>query len=190
VRLVLASASPRRADLLRAAGFDFVVRPAAIDESPLPDEPPDVCVRRLAAAKAAAVPSAGEGDVVVAADTIVVLDGAILNKPRGDGEAAEMLARLSGRTHEVFTGLAVRRGAVALADVDRTRVTFAPIDADEVAWYVASREPRDKAGAYGIQGLGSRFVEHIDGSYGTVVGLPVHVLRRLLRQLMSRTPPG
>ena len=188
MRLVLASASPRRADLLRAAGFEFAVKPALVDESRLPGEAPDAYVRRLAATKAAAVASTGTPGIVVGADTIVVLDGDILGKPADDAEAAAMLARLSGRTHEVLTGLAVQRGTAALADVDRARVTFAAIDADEVAWYVASGEPRDKAGGYGIQGLASRFVERIEGSHATVVGLPVHTLRRLLRQLPGATP--
>lgn len=185
MRLVLASGSPRRADLLRAAGFEFVVRPALVDESRLPGEHPEDYVRRLAATKAAAIASAGERDVVVGADTIVLLDGDILGKPADDDDAAGMLARLSGRTHEVLTGVAVQRGVASLVGVERAQVRFAPIDADEIAWYVATGEPRDKAGAYGIQGLASRFVERIEGSYATVVGLPVHMLRRLLRDLQS-----
>ena len=190
MRLVLASASPRRADLLRAAGFEFVVKPVLVDESCLPGEDPEACVRRVAAAKAAAVASTGEPGIVIGADTTVLLDGEMLGKPAGEKEAARMLRRLSGRTHEVLTGIALQRGSLAVGDVDRTRVTFAALDADEIAWYAASSEPGDKAGAYGIQGLASRFVERIEGSYATVVGLPIHTLRRLLRQLGELVGPG
>ena len=147
-------------------------------------------MRRVAAAKAAAVVSTGEPGIVIGADTIVLLDGEMLGKPADEEEAAAMLRRLSGRTHEVLTGIALQRGSVAVADVDRTRVTFAMLDADEIAWYAASGEPGDKAGAYGIQGLASRFVERVDGSYATVVGLPIHTLRRLVRQLGELVGPG
>jgi septum formation protein len=183
VRLVLASASPRRADLLRAAGFAFVVRPASIDESATPDESAAALVQRLAAAKAAAVATADPLDVVIGADTVVVLDGRILGKPRDDGDATAMLERLSGRGHEVLTGVAVRQGGRAIVSVEETRVYFAPLRADEIAWYVASGEPRDKAGAYGIQGLASRFVERIEGSHANVVGLPVAAVQRALKSL-------
>jgi len=183
VRLVLASASPRRADLLRAAGFAFVVRPASIDESATPHESAAALVQRLAAAKAAAVAIADPLDVVIGADTVVVLDGRILGKPRDDGDATAMLERLSGRGHEVLTGVAVRQGGRAIVSVEETRVYFAPLRADEIAWYVASGEPRDKAGAYGIQGLASRFVERIEGSHANVVGLPVAAVQRALKSL-------
>ena len=183
MRLVLASASPRRADLLRAAGFAFVVRPASIDESATPHESAAALVQRLAAAKAAAVAIADPLDVVIGADTVVVLDGRILGKPRDDGDATAMLERLSGRGHEVLTGVAVRQGGRAIVSVEETRVYFAPLRADEIAWYVASGEPRDKAGAYGIQGLASRFVERIEGSHANVVGLPVAAVQRALKSL-------
>jgi septum formation protein len=183
VRLVLASASPRRADLLRAAGFAFVVRPASIDESATPDESAAALVRRLAAAKAAAVATADPLDVVIGADTVVVLDGSILGKPRDDRDATAMLERLSGRGHEVLTGVSIRQGGRAIVSVEETRVYFAPLRADEIAWYVASGEPRDKAGAYGIQGLASRFVERIEGSHANVVGLPVAAVQRALKSL-------
>ena len=183
MRLVLASASPRRADLLRAAGFAFVVRPASVDESARPDEGAAALVQRLASAKAAAVGIDDPLDVVIGADTLVVLDGRILGKPRDDRDATAMLERLSGRGHEVLTGVAVRQGGRAIVSVEETRVYFSPLRADEIAWYVASGEPHDKAGAYGIQGLASRFVDRIEGSHANVVGLPVAAVQRALKSL-------
>ena len=185
VRLVLASSSPRRADLLRAAGFDFVVRPVDIDETALDGEEPATHVARLATAKAEAVRTEAEGDVVLAADTVVVIDGEILGKPRDEADAASMLQRLSGREHRVLTGVAVKRGVSVRVAVDETRVWFDTLAPEEVAWYVASGEPRDKAGAYAMQGLASRFVSRIEGSHTTVVGLPIPLVRRLLRELQS-----
>jgi septum formation protein len=186
MRLLLASASPRRADLLRAAGFTLEVRPSRVDERREAGERPDAYVRRLARAKAGAI-SAGDGtDAIVAADTVVVVDDLVLEKPADDGEAAVMLTRLAGRRHEVLTGVAVRLGATERAHVERTRVLMAPMSAGEIAWYVASGEGRDKAGAYAIQGLASRFVVSIEGSYGNVVGLPVAVVYRLLREVGAR----
>jgi septum formation protein len=183
VRLVLASASPRRADLLRAAGFAFVVRPASVDESAESGEDARALVRRVASAKAAAVQPDDPGEVILAADTIVVLDGSILGKPRDDRDAAAMLARLSGRSHLVLTGVAVRQASRLVAHVEETRVHFAELSENEIAWYVASGEPRDKAGAYGIQGLASRFVTRLEGSYTNVVGLPVAALHRMLKTM-------
>ncbi|HXE79953.1 MAG TPA: Maf family protein [Vicinamibacterales bacterium] len=181
MRLVLASASPRRADLLRAAGFDFIVRSAVVNEAVLPGERPDAYVLRLAHAKAAAVPR-GDQDIVLGADTVVVSDGEMLGKPADREEAAAMLRRLSGRSHDVITGVALRGEALVLDGIGRARVTFAPLEPDEIAWYVASGEPFDKAGGYGIQGLASRFVERVEGSYTAVVGLPVDIVHRLLRK--------
>ena len=186
MRLVLASASPRRAELLRAAGFDFLIRPASVDESAEAGEPPAALVSRLASAKAAALISDRPDDVILGADTVVVLDGGILGKPRDDGEAAAMLARLSGRVHVVLTGIALRQGSRLVSDVETTRVHFAALHAEEIAWYVASGEPRDKAGGYGIQGLASRFVTRIEGSYTNVVGLPIAAVHRALRALGIR----
>ena len=160
-----------------------MVRPASIDESATPDESAAALVRRLAAAKAAAVATADPLDVVIGADTVVVLDGRILGKPRDDRDATAMLERLSGRGHEVLTGVVVRQGGRAIVSVEETRVYFAPLRADEIAWYVASGEPRDKAGAYGIQGLASRFVDRIEGSHANVVGLPVAAVQRALKSL-------
>ena len=186
MRLVLASASPRRADLLTAAGYAFEVRPAVVDESARPGEIPAEYVRRLAAwkADAAANPSAAD-EVVLGADTTVVLDGEILGKPDDDAHAVRMLRRLSGRAHEVLTAVALRYGHRRAADVACTVVHFAHLAEEDLAWYVASGEPRDKAGAYGIQGLAARFVERIDGSYPNVVGLPVALVARLIRELVG-----
>jgi septum formation protein len=185
VRLVLASASPRRADLLRAAGFDFTVRPAAVDESVQVGESAERHVLRLALAKADAVDSDPENEIVLAADTVVVLDETILGKPRDEVDAAAMLQRLSGRSHAVWTGVVVRHGRHSHSAVEQTRVHFVALPDDEIAWYVASGEPMDKAGAYAIQGRASRFVERIEGSYSNVVGLPVHVVWRLLSRFES-----
>lgn len=174
--LVLASQSPRRAELLRAAGFEFIVRVADIDETPRAGEAPRAYVLRLAEEKALAVP----GDLVLAADTSVVLGDEIMGKPVDRADAARMLRALSGREHEVITGVCLRRGAETLVELASTAVWFAPLSEAEVEWYVESGEPMDKAGAYGIQGLASRFIERIDGSYTNVVGLPVALVYRLL----------
>jgi nucleoside triphosphate pyrophosphatase len=184
VRLILASASPRRVELLRAAGFDFQTLATDIDEALQSAESPERYVRRLAAEKSAAASSiVGEADaILIGADTTVVVDGEILGKPADDEEAADMLRRLSGRRHDVLTGVSVRRGAFEVGRVETTAVYFAPLTPDVVAWYVASREGTDKAGGYAIQGLASRFVTRIEGSYSNVVGLPVACVVDLLRE--------
>ncbi len=169
--LVLASASPRRADLLRAAGYTFTVRVLEVDETPRPGEPADALVQRLARLKAQAVP-ASPHEIVLAADTTVACDGVILNKPEDDRDAARMLRLLSGRAHEVFTGVALRQGDRDESFVERTAVWFGPLSDADIAWYVASGEAHGKAGGYGIQGLASRFVTRVEGSYPNVVGLP------------------
>jgi septum formation protein len=179
--LVLASQSPRRAEILRQSGIPFVVRTAPVDETPQPGERPEDYVRRLAALKAQAVPRAAD-EVVLAADTTVVIDGEMLGKPAGAAEARRMLASLSGRRHEVITGVCLRGSAETILDWASTSVWFAPMTAREISDYVASGEPMDKAGAYAIQGLASKFIEKIEGCYFNVVGLPVAlVYRRLLR---------
>ena len=177
--VVLASASPRRADLLTAAGVSFEVRPVEVDERPLDGEAPADYVSRVALDKARAC-AAPAGAVVLAADTVVVVDGRILGKPADDADAARMLRLLSGRAHDVLTGVVVRRDAREATAVDSTAVSFTPLDEADIAWYVASGEPLDKAGAYGVQGLASRFVARIDGSYSNVVGLPVALACRML----------
>jgi septum formation protein len=213
MRLVLASASPRRAELLRSAGFEFEVFAVDVDESVLPGETPEAYVRRLANAKAeratdllrrgekgpaqgAHVGQVGKGTreglsaAVLGADTAVVLDGVILGKPAGAEEAASMLRRLSGRTHEVLTGISLRAGGWTRDHVETTTVEFCRLAESDVDWYVRSGEGRDKAGGYAIQGLASRFVPRINGSYSNVVGLPVAALQALLAEIASRPLPG
>jgi septum formation protein len=180
--IVLASASPRRRELLLAAGFAVEVRPAAVDETPLPGEPPAACVARLARAKAWAV-AAQPGEIVLGADTTVVVDDVMLAKPADDAEAAALLRRLSGRGHQVLTGVCLRRGARQAEAVEATEVWFDPLGEADIAAYVASGEPRDKAGAYAIQGRAARFIPRIAGSYSNVVGLPIAAVWRLWRQL-------
>jgi septum formation protein len=182
--LVLASQSPRRAEILRQAGIPFVVRTAPVDETPLPGERPEDCVRRLAAMKALAVPCAVD-EIVLGADTTVVIDGDMLGKPAGAAEARRMLASLSGRRHEVVTGICLRRSTETVRDWAATSVWFAPMTAHEIRDYVASGEPMDKAGAYAIQGLASKFIEKIEGCYFNVVGLPVALMYRHLLRIMG-----
>ena len=190
VRLILASRSPRRARLLREAGYELDVVPADIDESRFDAEPPQRYVSRLAAAKAAAIASRAAGRIVVAADTVVLIDDLVLGKPADPGDAASMLGRLSGRTHEVLTGVVVARDGRRLEAVETTRVTFATLERARIAWYAGTGEPDDKAGAYAVQGIGSRFVERIEGSYTNVVGLPVALVDRFVRQLEARPARG
>ena len=177
--LVLASQSPRRAELLRAAAIEFIVQAADVDETPLEGEAPDDYVLRVAEEKARAV----RGDIVLGADTTVVLGSEIMGKPTDAADAARMLRGLSGQRHQVITGICLVRGAAIIRDIASTDVWFAPLSEDEIAGYVASGEPMDKAGAYGIQGLASRFIERIDGSYTNVVGLPVALVYRRLLEL-------
>lgn len=177
--VVLASASPRRADLLRAAGVEFIVRPAHVDESVRDGEAARDYVLRLAIEKAQAVPRVGR-DLVLAADTTVVLEDEVLGKPADVADAARMLRRLAGRSHEVLTGVCVAVHDAHDARVATTSVQLAAMSDDEIAWYVASGEPMDKAGAYGIQGRASRFVTGIRGSYSNVVGLPVALVYEML----------
>jgi septum formation protein len=187
VRLILASASPRRAELLRAAGIDFDVITADVDETVYAEEPPDDYARRMALTKAAAVTPQAAGRPVLAADTIVVVDRQVLGKPADAGDARRMLRLLSGREHTVMTAvhLAYDRDGADKARprqetrIARTVVEFAPLTTAEIDWYVASGEPMDKAGAYAIQGLASRFATRISGSYSNVVGLPVAVVYQL-----------
>ncbi len=179
MKLILASKSPRRAELLSAAGYAFTVRTADADESVHEGESPVHYVRRVAIEKAYAVPREPD-EVVLAADTTVVLDNQIMGKPSDPRDAIRMLTALAGRMHEVITGVCVLREESVFTDVSSTAVWFAPMSQYDIEDYVATGEPMDKAGAYGIQGLASRFVERIDGSYSNVVGLPVAAVYRIL----------
>src|SRR3954469_6291604 len=248
MRLILASASPRRAELLRAAGYTFEVVVADVDESIRAGETPATYVRRLAAEKSSAAlkrcatdfaalkacatsgtdpeipaglkacatsgtdpempeglktcatsgtdpetPAALKGCatgaaadlIVLGADTTVVVDGEILGKPRDDADGRRMLQRLSGATHQVLTGVSLRQGAYEVGRVDTTAVFFRALTDEDISWYIASGEGRDKAGGYAIQGLASRFIRRIDGSYANVVGLPVETVDELLRSLLA-----
>ena len=183
--LVLASRSPRRREILRNAGIPFVVRPPEpVDETPLPGESPRDYVLRLALAKARATP-AGRGEIVLAADTAVVAGREILGKPAGAADAFRMLRLLSGRRHEVITGICLLAGDPVL-DTSVTRVWFAPLSEEEIRAYVESGEPMDKAGAYAIQGLASKFIPRIAGCYFNVVGLPLALVYQHLGSLRGK----
>jgi septum formation protein len=179
LRLILASASARRAELLRAAGVAFEIAPAEIDERPHAGETPASYVERLAREKATAVASRHPDAAILGADTTVVIDGLVLGKPADDDEARAILSRLSGRTHDVLTGVALIRNGRLISAVETTRVRFMALSNADIDWYVASGEPRGKAGAYAIQGLASRFVDRIEGSYSNVVGLPVALVWKM-----------
>ena len=187
MRLILASASPRRAELLRSAGYTFDVVVADVDESIRPGESPSTYVRRLAAEKSAAAQKRTHDGtaMILGADTTVAVDGEVLGKPRDADDARGMLRRLSGKVHEVWTGVSVRQGADEVGRVEMTAVTFRPLTDEDISWYVASGEWRDKAGGYAIQGLASRFIPRIAGSYSNVVGLPVACVDELLRSLLA-----
>lgn len=183
-RLVLASGSPRRRELLGAYGLELEVRPVDLDETPRPDESAEGLAERLARQKATA--AAREGELVLAADTVVAVDDELLAKPEDRDDARRMLRILAGRTHRVLTGVALcdRRGESPeiVAAVDITRVRMAALDTAEIDAYVATGEGDDKAGAYAVQGLGALFVEAIEGNWSNVVGLPLPTVARLLRQ--------
>lgn len=178
--LTLASQSPRRRELLSALGIPLEVRPAHADETPHAGETPEAYARRVAREKARAV----AGELVLAADTTVAVDGEILGKPRDDADAARMLRRLSGRSHEVISAVCLRRPAVRLEfdAVTTTRVLVAPLDERAIGWYVATGEPHDKAGAYAVQGLFGAFVRGVEGSVSGVIGLPLDETLGLLRR--------
>ena len=183
-RVILASQSPRRRELLSLVGIAHEVRPADIDERYLPGELPRAHAERLAREKAARVrdPEA----VVIGSDTIVVVDGDVLGKPKDDAEATRMLRRLSGRTHTVVTAVAVAWGDRLESGVEEVEVTIHPLSDRDIAGYIATREPMDKAGAYGIQGFGATIVARVDGDYFAVMGLPLQRLVRLLEGLGLR----
>ena len=186
MRVILASASPRRRDLLTMVGIAHEVIPADVDETYGPEEVPRAHAERLAREKASVLAARAPDAVIIAADTIVVVDGDVLGKPRDAHEAARMLRRLAGRTHTVFTAVAVARGAKLLSGVEEVGVTFRPLDDATITSYVATGEPMDKAGAYGIQGYGAAIVERIDGDYFAVMGLAIGRMLALLRELGFR----
>ncbi|HXN22604.1 MAG TPA: Maf family protein [Candidatus Dormibacteraeota bacterium] len=186
IQLVLASASPRRAQVLRDAGFVFHVISSALDETPFAGESPQDLVRRLAESKAQLVAQRTIGPaLIIAADTLVAADSKLLGKPRDAGEAREMLRQLSGGTHSVHTGLAVVRlpDQALHVELETTQVSFAPLSDQEIGAYISTGEPFDKAGAYAVQGRGGRYVTRIAGCYFNVVGLPLARLYRILGEM-------
>ena len=182
--IILASQSPRRSEILRNAGLPFEVRRASVDESVQPHEPPEKYVKRIAQAKAMAV-KAGPAEIVLGADTVVVIDGQIMGKPKDPDDALRMLVALRGRKHEVLTGVCLRHGKRLIVDWAMTNVWMGPVSKEEIAEYISTGEPMDKAGAYAIQGLASKFIQRIDGSYTNVVGLPVELVYKHLRTLKA-----
>lgn len=185
--LVLASASPRRADLLRVAGYRIEIVAAAVDERLHPGEAAEAYVRRLASAKSGAGQQSVTAAIpVLGADTVVVVDDAILGKPTDAQDAERMLRRLSGRVHRVVTGVSLRQGGAEAGGIDATAVTMRGLTDADIAWYLATHEWHDKAGGYAIQGYASRFITRIDGAYATVVGLPVERLDGWLGELRAQ----
>jgi septum formation protein len=186
MKLILASASPRRAEILRAAGLPFTVLSSAVDETPYPNESPQEHVQRLAEAKAELVAARAVGPaIVIAADTVVTLEGKILGKPRSSEDARKMLEQLSGRTHSVLTGVMLIRlpDAERRSFVESTLVHFAQLTEEDILHYLATDEPYDKAGAYAIQGRAGRHIPRIEGCYYNVVGLPLAHVSRALAEL-------
>jgi septum formation protein len=183
--LVLASKSPRRQQILRDAGIPLIVRVADVPEERRAGEAPIDYVRRLAETKAFAVPI-NPGEVILGADTTVVIDDHVLEKPRDTADAMRMLALLSGREHKVITGICLRDESRKIIDTATTRVRFVALTGDEIETYAASGEPMDKAGGYAIQGLASKFIERIEGDYFNVVGLPVALVYHYWREISQR----
>jgi septum formation protein len=183
VRLILASSSPRRAEILAALGIPFEVSPADIAEVLAPGESGPDAAKRFAREKAAAAAVRHPGEWILAADTLVLVDSAVLGKPDDEPSAREMLRLLSGREHRVVTAVHLRKGSTdGTGEIEESRVRIATMTDEEIRWYVATGEPRDKAGAYAVQGLGARFVESVDGSFSNVMGLPARTVYRLLRE--------
>ena len=187
-KLVLASSSPRRAEILSAVGWPYETMVAGIDESRAPEEDATAYVQRLAGEKAEAVVAKLESGLVLGADTVVVVNDEILGQPRDDDDARRMLKLLSGKWHEVLTGVALVRageGTETLVDYERTRVRFAEMSADEIEWYVGTGEPKGKAGAYAVQGRAALLIEEIEGEYFNVVGLPIRLVYELVHRLLN-----
>src|SRR5882672_11269847 len=183
-KLILASASPRRAEILRTVGWPFAALAVDIDESRRVGEEAVAYVERLARAKAEAAAPRVPGSTILGADTVVVIENEILGKPIDDGDARRMLRLLRDRWHQVLTGIALVNGETGSSTVahEITEVRFAAMSEDEISWYVATGEPKDKAGAYAIQGQGARFIKQIRGDYFNVVGLPVRLLYELMNE--------
>jgi len=181
--IILASASPRRAELLKLLGLEYTVRVSNVDEPENDDEPAQQAIRHAMNKAVAISLNSGERDMVIAADTIVVLDGRILGKPEHEDMAAHYLKQLSGREHIVITAICVSVNNRLVCDHEQSRVRFAELTDSEITEYVASKEPMDKAGAYGIQGLGSQFISEIEGCYFNVMGFPIHKFYRLVNAL-------
>jgi septum formation protein len=184
--VVLASQSPRRRELLTLVGIPHTVQPADIDESLWPDENPAAHCERLAREKIAVVARSAADALVIGSDTIVVVDGDVLGKPRDEAHAEEMLTRLAGRSHVVMTGVAVQWRGQQRSAVEEVGVTFHPLSREAIRRYIATREPMDKAGAYGIQGYGATIVRRVDGDYFAVMGLPLQRLVRVMAELGVR----
>jgi nucleoside triphosphate pyrophosphatase len=185
-RVILASQSPRRRELLTLVGITHEVRPADIDETYLAGEKPAPHAERLARGKCAVIAEREPDALVIGSDTIVVVDGEVLGKPKDEGDAAQMLRRLSGRSHIVVTAVAVAWRGETRSAVEEVNVTFHSLSDADIAAYIATREPMDKAGAYGIQGFGATIVERVDGDYFAVMGLPLQLVVRVLRELGIR----
>jgi septum formation protein len=186
LRVILASQSPRRRELLTLVGIAHEVQPADIDETYLAGEKPAAHADRLARGKCAVIAERAPDALVIGSDTIVVVDGDVLGKPTSESDAAHMLRRLSGRSHIVVTAVAVAWRGETRSAVEEVNVTFHSLSDDDIAAYIATREPMDKAGAYGIQGYGATIVERVDGDYFAVMGLPLQLLVRVLRELGIR----
>ena len=184
--VILASQSPRRRELLTLVGIAHEVRPADINEAYLSGEHPRAHAERLACEKASVVARDAPNALVIGSDTIVVVDGDVLGKPRDESEAAAMLTRLAGRSHTVVTAVAVQWRGIERSAVEEVDVTFHPLTPTEIDAYVATREPMDKAGAYGIQGYGATIVSRVDGDYFAVMGLPLQRVVRLMADLGVR----
>lgn len=180
--IILASASPRRRELMKFITEDFTVKVSDVREVTDPDLSPEETVKSLAVIKGEAVAGNCPGDTVISADTVVVLDGKILGKPKNEEDAFSMLCALSGKTHEVFTGVCIIHGGKKTVFAERTEVSFYSLSDEEIRAYIATGEPSDKAGAYGIQGKGCTLVKSINGDYNNVVGLPVSKLYRIMKE--------
>ena len=187
-KLILASGSPRRAEILNAVGWPFEVVASGVDETQKPGESPATYVQRLAVEKAQAVASTRKTGLILAADTTVVVDDHLLGQPEDDSDARRMLKLLSGKWHEVLTGVALLRiGGELNVGIETTRVRFAELSQREIDWYVATGEPKGKAGAYGIQGKAALFIEAIEGDYFNIVGLPIRLVYEMIRNRLPES---